>query len=165
VSQLSSHDLPLPVAPETAAFRMLETILKNDSAVQRHVRTFISWHDTTQSLLEPHDSMRPYLRISALPAQSNWITELQHDSPLAVQITIATDGLNIDNLMNWWSVIRSAIFPQDLTHFQAVTAKFASVGVLRPIVTLNGFGSMMDERERRLLVAVGTIRLAMHIHT
>lgn len=155
-----------PDGPETKAFRAIILALKNDKLLSLTTNTFISWTDDDQDMYEPTWSLCPFLKVSPAPAESGWITEGQHLMPMVLQVQVATQGTGISNLLNYWNLIRLAIFPQvSIAAAEAVRDPLTEAGITKPTILLNGYAHREEDEGLRILIAVGTIRFGMLIGT
>jgi hypothetical protein len=113
----------------------------------------------------------PYLSLRPFPSEGTWLTEQQHAMPLVIHITAAVKGLDVTQLMNYWALIRTALFPQTVAAVNTVQTLFANAtvgsgGVMtKPTIAMNGYGPMIDDEGMRLMVAEGTVRFGMNIFT
>ena len=167
----SAPDLQIPLSVESASFRAIESVLKNDPTLGPLLRHFSAWRDEDADLMEPEWGLCPYLRISPSPIESDWVTEGQHTGGFALNVQLAVQGTRIDNLMNFWAVVRNAIWPQDITASNAVAQKIRGAhqdieGVTKPRIQTSGFQpSEPDEMNRRMLIAAGSIFFPMLLRT
>jgi hypothetical protein len=168
MSKLSYPLLKIPVAPETNAFRAVEGVLANDQVLRTTVNAngFISWTGEAKDLMEPVFAICPYLAISPNPEASEWQTEQQHRMPMSVNFIIATAGTNVDNLINFWGVIRTALFPPSTSDRSAVMAALQGAGVSKPILRMGGYGVKTEEKgSMPILVGRASLSLVMLINT
>lgn len=162
----AAPNLQIPTCQETKAYRALCQVFRNDPILLSVTTMFVSWSDRDEDLWEPSWNFCPWLKINPAPTESDWITESQHTMPVTVQMQVATQGTNVDNLMNYWALIRAAIFPQtDVASAEAVRNLLMSAGVNKPTINLNGFGYNVDDAGNRILIANGTIRLGLFVGT
>ena len=89
----------------------------------------------------------------------------------SLELELAVQGTKMDNLMNFWAVIRGAIWPVDLTAQGIVIQKIRGAhpdveGVTKPTIQMSGFrSSEPDEMGRRMLLSSGNILFPMLIRT
>jgi hypothetical protein len=119
----SAPRLQIPDCVETGSFRAIESVLKNDRVLGPLLRHFSALRDEDADFVPPAYALCPYLSLSVSPITSDWITEGQHAGGFSVNFLMAVQGTNIDNLFNFWGVIRRAIFPLDIAEAEKVRAK------------------------------------------
>jgi hypothetical protein len=168
----SAPQLQIPQSLEAAAFRAIDKVLRNDPVLGPVTRQFISWTDSDDDFYEPSWELCPFLKISPYPAGSAWVTEMQHSADLMLRVQAATKGTDIVNLMNYWALVRGAIFPQTVAQANIVQLAILNAnpdiqgGITKPEIRLNGFGvSEPDQEGLRVMIAEGTIRFGMLIPT
>ena len=162
---LSFPKLALPDGPETIAFRAIEKILTSDPTLKRVIRKWNSWDGDATDALNPTYSTCPYLRISPRPGVSMKVTEDQHQMIMIIAIQIAVAGSNVDQLQNLWNAVRSAIWPLDTVRSSVVHAIAQAGNLRRPVMTQCGYGTTLEEKGLRILLAEGTIELKLLIST
>jgi hypothetical protein len=143
-------------------------VLKSDPVLGPVTNTFVTWDDDDKDLYDPTWSMCPWMKISPFPSESDWITESQHTSPMVVRIQVAVQGTLVDNLMDYWALVRAAIFPQTVAAANAVeTILMNSAGgrINKPTIQLSGYGFSVEDSGLRMLIADGTIRFGMFLQT
>jgi hypothetical protein len=167
----SAPQLQIPESVEAAAFRAVEMIFKNDPVLGPLVRFFSAWRDEDNDIVDAEWNICPYLRISPTPIESDWVTEGQHSGGFQLRCEMAVQGTNVNNIMNYWAVIRRAIWPVDVPTQQAIALKIRGAhqdieGVTKPRIQMSGFSvSPPDEMGRRMLTAAGVIFFPMLIRT
>jgi len=154
-----------PPAEEGVAFRALESVIRKDPTLSPHIKTFLAQHDTDEELFEPSYELCPYIRMDPFATQSIWITEGQHKMDMTVDFVIGVRGLDVVNLMNFWALIRRAVFSQSISEAMAVQSKLTQALILRPEMTLNAYSSPRIDEGFRYRVGGGRIRCAMLINT
>lgn len=162
---LNYPKLALPDAEETLAFRAAERILRTDPTLSRVVRSWNAWDGSPGDVLEPTFSTCPYLRLAPMPTGSAWQTEGQHRMPVLVGIQVAVAGSNADQLVNLWAAVRRALWPSDPARMATVRQIADAAKVVRPVMTLCGYGVRAEERGHRLMMAEGTLELLLHVNT
>lgn len=162
---LSYPHLKLPTAPETLAFRAMVTILQSDPLLKATVRAWRVWDGSSEDILDPTFATCPYLMIRPLPSQSQWETEGQHKMPLVTRIDTAVAGSNVDQLLNFWNAVRSALWPKDPARFATVRSIVLAANISRPIMTMCGYGAVLEEKGLRMLLANGKLQLNLLIST
>ncbi len=169
MSTKATQDLDLIQAIETRAFRAVERVLKNDHVLSRVVNKFVAWRGEDLDVQELQYSFCPWLKISPWPAESHWVTEIQHDMPIVIRIQAAVRGTKFDNLANFWNAIRLAIFPADITKAHEVQDVLRGAPtndvVTRPEILLSAYGVITDETGLRMLIADGTVRFGLLVKT
>ncbi len=162
---LSFPKLALPDGPETIAFRAVEKILTSDPTLKRVIRTWNSWNGDVTDALNPTFSTCPYLRISPRPGTSTKVTEDQHQMIMNIGIQIAVAGSNVDQLQNLWNVVRLALWPIDPVRSALVHAIGQASNLRRPVMTQCGYGTKLEEKGLRILLAEGTLEIKLLIST
>ncbi len=166
MSTKAAPNLQIPRSIETACFRAICQVLRNDSVLGPATNTFVSWTDSDQDLYDPAWALCPWLKVSPFPTASDWITESQHSSPITLRVQLAVRGLNVDNLLNYFGAVRNAIFPQSsIAALNAVQQVLMGAGILKPTITLAGYGHSVDDEGLRILIADATIRFALFVGT
>lgn len=162
----SPPKLSIPDSAETVAFRCIDTILRGSPDIVRVFRTVVSWRGDDIDGEDPTASMCPYLMIVPGGRQSGWVSEGQHEEPMQVGILIAVEGSDADQLMNLWGLIRSTLFPQDLTKMAAVQTATTTAGITCGTLTAPAFSVNAKEADdATLLAAMGTLELYLMIST
>jgi hypothetical protein len=121
--QKSAPRLQIPDCVETCTFRAIESVLKNDRVLAPLIRHFSALRDEDADFVPPAWNLCPYLSLSVSPITADWITEGQHTAGFSINFLMAVPGTNIDNLFNFWGVIRRAIFPLDVAEAELIRAK------------------------------------------
>jgi hypothetical protein len=157
--------LKLPDAPETIAFRAVETLLQSDPLLKVTMKSFRSWSGAPEDILDPTIQTCPYVRISPKAGASTKETELQHRVILQVGIQVAVAGSNRDQLFNLWNAVRAALYP--LTSARETTRNNlgTNAAISKAIITQNGFGLNVTEQGLRMLIAQGQLDLTMLVMT
>ena len=167
----SAPKLDIPECCESKVFRTFEHILRNDFILGPATQTMVAFHDDDLQLQPISWSLCPYLSLKPFPSEGVWLTEGQHAMPLSIHITAAVRGLDVTNLMNYWALIRTALFPQTVAAVNAIQTLFANAcagsgGVMtKPTISMNGYGPMIDDEGLRLMVAEGIIKFGMNVLT
>ena len=162
---LAYPKLELPDCHEVKAFRAIETILRNDPTLKRVTRHFNAWTGAAEDVLGPTFALCPYLQISPAPQPSDWESEGQHKMPMSIALLCCVAGSNRDQLMNYWAVIRRALWPEDPERFAAVRKLVQDARVTRPVLQAQAYGIQVQEQGVRLLVAEGTLKLILLVDT
>jgi hypothetical protein len=123
MSLKSAPRLQVPDCVETGSFRAIESVLRNDRVLGPLLNHFAALRDEDADFLPPTYDRCPYLALSVSPITSDWVTEGQHAGGFSLNCLMAVRGTNIDNLFNFWGVVRRAIFPLDVAEAEAVRAK------------------------------------------
>lgn len=162
---LAYPKLQLPDAPETLAFRTIDRILRADPVLARVVRTWKSWTGDATDNFDPTYATCPFLRIGPSASASSWETEGQHRTPLVVGFQLAVAGTDIDQLINLWGALRSALWPLDPTRGDANKTLTAGVKIVRPQLSMSGYGVNVGKDDEKMLVSSGQLELLLHIST
>lgn len=164
--QLSGQQLQLADGEEAIAYRGVVAILRNDPVLQPLVKTFLAQLDTHEELLDPTYQLCPYLRIDPAPMTSNWITERQHKSDMVLDVTLATQGLDVVSLMNFWCAIRHALTPQDqVQYLKVVQFMRDECKILNFEFIFAPYRSARGDEGLRFRVGVGRIRCGLFLGT
>ena len=142
---LSFPKLALPDVEETIAYRCIDGILRSDPVLKRVVRDYNSWTGEASDVFAPTPATCPNLQIAPRPAGSRWETEGMHSCPFAIAITCAVNGSNVDQLMNLWGHVRRALWPSDPDRMLAIQAKVAAAHIIKPTLTMQGFGVQLQK--------------------
>ena len=158
-----------PVAPETKIFRAAEAVFKGDPFLPSFVETWASWRGEDIDLVQLKDishTQCPFLRLSPYPVASDMETEISHRAPMMIRCEMAVVGTNSDVLMNFWHVVRRAIYPQNNTALRDdIMAVFHQFGAQRPVIKMNAYGAWQDKDEWPILAAEGSIQFYIEIPT
>jgi len=184
--KLSYPRLPIPDGPEKIAFRAIDYILRTDPTISTLCAIggaaggsdgdgglYLSWTGEIEDLWDATISTCPYLRISPGGLGSSWETEGQHRMPMSIAIEAAVVGSDFDQIGNFWSAIRSALFPArpDVSGTTArsdwVKATTVTAGISRGILTAPAYTVKVDESTNgpRIIRADGTLELILLIST
>jgi hypothetical protein len=171
MGQQSATDLQVPQSVEAYSFRAIESVLRNDPVLSPLVRHWGTLRDNQTDFVTPEWSLCPYLRLSIGPVAADWVTELEHVGGFALNFHMAVQGWNIDNLFNFWGVIRRAIFPIDNNAAALIQQKIRGSnpyeGVTKPrIRQMVGYAPADgDEIGRGMYLGQGVIEFPMLIRT
>jgi len=159
--------LRLPDVEETLAFRAIDKVLKHDVILHSVVKRYNSYTGSAEDTQMPTVSTCPYLQIVPKPLTSRWECEGQHRMPISVVIRLATQGTDIDDLMNFWGCVRRALWPTNPARRAAVEAIINGAGIVRPTLKLSAFGIPLKDKDRdsAMLGAVGDLELLLFIDT
>jgi hypothetical protein len=175
--KLNYPKLPLPDAPETIAFRVIDNILRSDDTISNlcngNPGLYISWRGDAEDTFDPSVATCPFLRISPGGLGSSWETEGQHRMPMSIAIEAAVVGSDFDQIGNFWGAIRSALFPprpgSDGTTARSdwVKAQTKAANISRGILTAPAYSIKADENTAgpRITRADGTLELVLLIST
>lgn len=162
---LNFPKLPLPDVEETIAFRAVDSLLRGDPMLQRVTKSYNSFTGASDDVFGPSPSSCPYLQLAPKPMASRWETEGMHGMPFAIVISAAVNGSNVDQLMNYWGWIRRALWPADPERIEARNELIARTKIVRPTLTMQGYGSQLQKDGGRILVGIGTLNLLLLIDT
>jgi hypothetical protein len=158
--------LNLPDGAETLAFRAVERVLATDPLLSSAVRTLVAWRGEAADLLEPAFATCPFVKLSPAPAASAWETEGLHRAPLVVAIDLAVAGTDVDQLLNLWAAVRLALWPPDPARAAVVRPIYDDARIVRPVLTLAGYGTRLDEKSGApMLAAAASLQLILHVDT
>lgn len=160
--------LALPKGAETVAFRAFEGVLRSDPTLSRVVKTWSGWRGEAADLLQPCPALCPFIQVAPRPGGAEWEAEGLHREPLYVAIFVAVAGLDVDELLNLWAAIRSAVFPQDPERNQAVQKTFkADARVVKTTLVTPTVQMTSDKKDAppNMLVANGLVELLLHVPT
>ena len=162
---LSFPKLALPDVEETIAFRCIDSILRNDPILKRVVRDYNAWTGDASDVFSPTPATCPNLQLATRATGAKWETEGQHAMPFTIAITVAVNGSNLDQLLNFWGHVRRALWPKDLDRMNAIRAKIAAAGITKGTMAMNATGFQMQKDGARLLIAQGSLNLFLLIDT
>ena len=159
--------LDLPDGREWLAYNAITLMLENDPTFGPIVNRFIKFDGSIHDSFEPAFDWCPFCRVGPYPSESNWITESEHNSPLALRITLACQGTSVREILNLWAAMRTALLPPwGAPRFQHVLDMRNAVNILTPTITLSAYGMTQEDIDGpRMMVADGTIRFGLHIPT
>ena len=158
--------LPIPDCREVLAFRKVVEIIQSDPTLRRLNVTFIVWDGSANDLTNPVAGILPLIELQPSPDGTGWSEADQHRSDVGVDITLAVKGTNADNLLNLWSAVRSALFPDPASSRRAtIEAAVASVGIYQGELTRQPFQVVPLDSSTRMLVGEGHLRLRLNVNT
>jgi len=169
-SELNYRVPSWPDAHETRVFRAVEAVLKGDPILPAYVQTWSTWRgDRTDEIKFPQDitaTLCPFLRLSPFPVASGMATEIEHLSPLMVQVELAIVGTNTDLLMNFFGAVRAAVWPQNNVVLRDnVMATIQLAKATRGEIKLPAYGAFRDPEDIPILVAQGSIQFNLLVST
>jgi hypothetical protein len=166
LSRLSYPRLDAPPWTLVSIFRAFDAVLRRDARFSTVCNTFLSWTGSGDDTRDPAYALCPYCRISPFPTSSDWVTEKQHNMPLTIQIEVAVQGTDFDQLGNFWGLIQAALFPQDNpAQRDVVITTLQAAGVTRPTVKLSAFGTDGDNESNYILIGRGSIQFGALVMT
>lgn len=157
--------LKLPNVEETVAFRAVDNVLKHDATLKRVLKTYNAWTGEPADVFAPTAGTCPFLQLAPKPLPGVWESEGQQRLPLAIAITCAVNGTNVDQIMNLWGHVRRALWPTDPTAAASVHAKMAAAKITKGTLALGGYGVHMPKDGGRVLIAQGSLNLVLLITT
>lgn len=155
--RLSYPVLDLPTDQLVGIFRAIEKVLRNDATFSRACNTMLAWSGTQDDTKDPAWALCPYCRISPAPTSSDWATERQHHMPISIQVEMAVQGTDFDQLGNFWGAMRSAFFPTSIAAKNDIQDLLMGAGVTRPVIRLAAFGPTIDDENNFILIGRGSI--------
>ena len=159
-SKLSFPRLGLPPFTPVRMFRALDQVLRTDPAFSTACNTFLSWTGTTEDAIEPTFGLCPYCRISPIGSPWEMVTEAQHSSPVFVDVVMAIQGLDFDQLGNFWGLLHYAIYPQNNpTRRAEVMTVMQTAGITRPVDRMTAFNWAGDNTNNYMMIGQGSIYL------
>ncbi|WP_165231357.1 hypothetical protein [Aquisphaera insulae] len=162
---LVSPKLALPASPERLAFRAVDSILREDPTLRRVVKAFSSWTGEAADSLPPTLARLPYLATGPLPSSSSWEAEGMHRVDFTIGLRLVVAGTDVDPLLDLWGAVRDALWPAEMARLNAIRAKVAAVGVVKPELKLVSLGHRNADAGMHMLAADGTLRLLLHVPT
>jgi hypothetical protein len=118
----------LPISGLAQAFGAIEAILTTDPALARAGITWRAWagdyHEDGEvlDLLDPSPRELPMVRVKVAGFTSAWENVGQHKVRLALGFDLFVPGTHRDDILNLWSAVILALFPQDPARLEAVRA-------------------------------------------
>ncbi len=164
--------LNLPDSPRKIVFRTIVSLFQQDPDLQRTIRpsSWFIW-DGSLTALMPYTSpgIMPSVMITPTALAASPETQSQQNSPMGIQLNVATSGLNVDDLLDLWSAFERVIFKGDggaLLQQQMQSlfmhntgcdgSRFIQVRLGMPAVTLSE-----ADAEERFMVATGMLHVDM----
>jgi hypothetical protein len=132
---VATPKLDLDTAPRTAVFRQLDQMVRADATISRVFGTRIrSWTgDLSRDAKPLCKGDAPALRLTPFGlGQDAWYSPDQQFGDLGVEVELAIDGTNVDDLMNAWWAIQRAVYPSSgaQTNANALMAAGATTGMV-----------------------------------
>lgn len=152
---------PTRVSPLSTAFRALESILRRDSALNTAIKTWRSWTGDVDDKEQPATGSMPFVRITPLPASSQWLSPASHEEDLLVQIEIAYAGTCIDDGLDLWRAVELAIYPTDVPTRTANQQLLQSAGVRGGVCTITqpAIDRSLSHPDHVMSVVAGAVKL------
>jgi hypothetical protein len=161
--------LKLPDHPRSIIYTLIVQALKADPTLRRVVapdawRTYL---DEPDNDTPPGEDTLPSVEV--LPFGQGALPEspIAQSSPLGIAITIATEGLDVRDLLNLWGAIEHALFPGDGSRTLGAAIRAAIAGTGAQYETLNlsspaitASGPAID---KQIMVASGTLNVMMRV--
>jgi hypothetical protein len=158
LDKLAYPKLDIPTYQHVAIFRALGQVLRTDPIFPTACNLFLDWSGTSDDTKEPVHAFCPYCRITPGVSRAEMATERQHNAPLIVDVLVAVQGTNYDNLGNFWGLIHSAVWSQsNRGRFGQVNTILQSAGVTRPVMSIQGFFPVADNENNYMLIGNGQL--------
>lgn len=160
--------LALPAGAETVAFRAFDLVLRTDPTLSRVVKTWSSWKGEPLDAVAPCPATCPFIQIAPRPAGASWEAEGLHREPLYVSVFVAVTGTDVDELLNLWAAIRSAVFPRDPDRDDFVAEKLRTdAKIVKATIVTPALETASDQKDgpANMLVARGLVQLLLHVVT
>jgi hypothetical protein len=162
--------LDLQASPWTLAYVRIVSALKNDPILGNVIspsgwRTYLEDDDDTP----PGEDTLPTIEILPYGLGASSESPIAQYAPLGISINIATEGLDVRDLMDLWWAVHSALFTGggDRTLFNLIRADFTaaangaqleSIQLTMPAITPAGPGI-----GKQIMMASGTLSLTIRV--
>ena len=114
-----SPKLDLPDGKRVRAFRAVEEILREDEALKRVVKTWVSWDGSPGDTAVPALAMMPMIRLSPRVEPSETFSNVQRSAAVGVRVEVMAAGLHANDIVNLWDAVEDALV--DLKPFRHTT--------------------------------------------
>jgi hypothetical protein len=105
-------NLKLPQSQESLFYRGMVARLQADPTLKRVVKKWFVFGDECQ-VVQPNTASFPMIALAPTAEHAEPITEGSTESPMSIDIVVYINGLDVDDLLNLWGAIRSAIWTGD----------------------------------------------------
>lgn len=152
--------LALPDGKRVRAFRAVEAILREDDALKRVVKTWVSWDGSPGDTARPTLDMMPMIRLNPRIEPSESFSNGQRIGSIGLAVEVMAPGLHANDIVNLWDAVEDALV--DMKPFRATTVGCflrQEVGASRYTVPEPGFAAR-ETREagsHKFLTAEGVV--------
>lgn len=160
-----SRKLAIEDCPESIVWDVVYKILSEDPDIRRLGTTIRAWQGEPEDLIEPTIAQLPFIRLSPAPDQTGWENIAQSKSFLKINIMIIVEGTCASDLLNFWSVVRAAIFPQQQAQYEQVLALTTAAQVIRFTISGLPFQPKLLGDNLDVLVGDGSITASILVNT
>src|ERR1051325_10790283 len=109
--------LDLPDSPRKLVFRTLVSLFQQDTTLKATISpgSWYVWSGKATDNAPLGTGLLPAVQITPIGLSATAETVAQQNSPFGIQLTVATAGLNVDDLLDLWSAFENVIFTGDGT--------------------------------------------------
>lgn len=103
--------LKLPADVTTRLFRLIETQIRTNDVLAGCVKTWQTWLGEPGDKLPPTIGATPWLCLTPAPSGESWFSPEAQIGILQVRIDAYVRGTCVDDVLNLWGAIRTALSP------------------------------------------------------
>jgi hypothetical protein len=121
--------LRLPVAPETAIFRLVDRMLRADETLFRVVKTWRSYQGGPDDRTDLAEGHCPFVRLSTRNGGGErFFSPSGTEGQIEIVVELGASGSCLDDIHNLWGAVKRALFPTDATARLAFQSRLRDAG-------------------------------------
>lgn len=125
---IASPKLRLPLASETAIYRVTERILRADATLGRVVKTWRTWEGAPHDKADPTEATCPFARLSIQAGGMAFYSPSTMQGRLEIAAELVVAGSCLDDLHNLWGAFARALYPADSDARQSIQLRLREAG-------------------------------------
>jgi hypothetical protein len=157
--------LDLDDSNETKVFRRLVAILQADPTLARLVRprSWFTWTGAPNEAAEFASGEAPAIRLTPVPGPDGWFGPEGMVNVLSVNLEIALNSTNADDLLNFWQAIRRAFYPRDHAAQLALHQSLRDAGAETGLVMFSAAANDPNQAARRDGMTLAAAQLKIRV--
>lgn len=163
--------LKIPDHPRTIVYDLVVKALKSDPILRAtiHPDGWRTYTDEPDNDTPPGEDTMPCLEVMPFGQAASPESFIAQASPLGIAINIATEGLDVRDLLNLWGAVENALFTGDGARplgtairaalaLSGTGAQFETLNLSSPAITPSG-----PEIAKQLMLGSGTLNVMMRV--
>jgi hypothetical protein len=161
--------LDLPDHPRTIVYEKIVDALRVDPVLKSiiHPDGWRTFTDEDSNDTPPGEDTLPAIEVMPFGQGASSESPVSQFSPLGIAINIATEGLDVRDLLNLWGAVENALFPGDgsrvlgnaiRTAIVGTGAQYETMNLGSPAITPSGPGI-----DKQMMLASGTLNVMMRV--
>jgi hypothetical protein len=163
--------LKLKDGPRSIVYMAIVDALKASPTLKAtiHPDGWRTYTDEPNNDTPPGEDTLPAIEVLPFGSAASPESPIAQFSPLGIQINIATEGLDVRDLLNLWGAVEAALFPGDGSRAigEKVRAQFAASGTGAQYETMNlgspGITPDGSGLGKQMMLASGTLSVMMRV--